>query len=292
MKRSNVSSALIMVSASVTWGSFGVLSQFIHWDPLSQAIGRNLLCALMLAIYIGITRQWAFRWEKHVIAGSIFGGLCNMLFLLSMGFTSPATTVAIFYISPVFNLIIALARERRPPKYTELVWLTLAMAGLYFVARSDFDAGNEWGVIFAVLSGVCWVVAIEVSHVISPKETLTIATWGNAATGLAFIPLALFLGTAVPTLEQSNWMMILSIGNVLAYLLWAKSVSKVKPQVSAIISVIEVPVSMLLTWLLVNKPLTGDQVVGAVLIMIAATGTILTQKEKKKDSTPVDKPSP
>ena len=142
----------------------------------------------------------------------VFGGLTNLLFFLALTETSVVRALMFFYLSPVWNLIVARFTQGQPMTLRKLVVVGVGLGGAIVLLGAYDLALFTWnrGDTFALLAGLCFAISI-IGLQRSPKTpawALTALHWLGTAF-MAFLGL-LILHPAPPSLATwPTWLPLL-----------------------------------------------------------------------------------
>ena len=142
----------------------------------------------------------------------VFGGLTNLLFFLALTETTVVRALMFFYLSPVWNLVLARLTQGQPLTLRKLVVVGVGLAGAAVLLGAYDLTLITWnrGDTFAMLSGLCFAISI-IGLQMSPQTpawALTALHW----LGTAFMALLglILLRPAPPVLATwPTWLPLL-----------------------------------------------------------------------------------
>ena len=182
---------LITLALCVCWGLNQVAGKVALVDigPVTQATLRSGIGAIVLLIFVAMTRRPIFRPDGTLIAGMIAGALFALEFLalyLALKLTTASSAAVLLYTAPFFVALGAVAflpSERLSARQ----WLGLGLAflgvaiGLYRTTPGATLAGD----LMALAAGALWgattvVVKATRLKLIDPVKTLLYQTAAGA----------------------------------------------------------------------------------------------------------------
>lgn len=253
---------------------------------------RFLLAAIGLLIYGLITRQPLILPGKYLKVGIIMGLIMSLnIALLFKAFELLPSAVAIlfFYIYPSLTSIWAKLLNNVPIAKIRILAISICLFGVVLLYWGSFELRvNVLGILYAVLSAVLMSYLIMLLEKYMPEVNkisynLTIfyvaivsyLAWSLInqdifvlgqiePTGILYLLLLVLL----PTLA-SNFLMCYGMNTA--------------PAVDAsILNIIETPCAAIYAYIIFGDVLAGWQIVGAILIMIAAVTPSVVDKFKEK----------
>jgi len=223
-----------MVAASVCWSLGGLCIKFIPWSAMSIVGLRALLAAVVFAM---------FRRSVKIdfTPGNILGALClsatTLLFVFANKTTTAAAAILLQFTAPVFIILIELIFHRKRPKPSELIAVSVTIAGMLFFFAGKLEQGSLLGNIFAILSGLFFagVFVCNKRPDTNPEHALFLGFLINAAIGLPFA------FTSV-TADAVAWGFMLLLGVVqvgLAYVFFSVGIRRTPALFACLITALE-----------------------------------------------------
>ena len=280
MNKHNSSAFLAAILAAFLMGSLGF---FVRESACSAQACSFVRFAIGLMLVAGL-----LDWQRLCGAGS-FGcsckcavsgagiSLCILFYFLSIQCISVGIAALLLYTGPVFAVLGEAVLNRSLPPRRDGVLIAMSVAGIVAVsvfAEGGTGGGDDvMGLVYGLLSGVCYAVYILLTRYIPQGVALVQRTFWQFVTGcvLLAVPLA---GTenAFAGVEQ-GWPYLLCIGifqGFLVMLLIAYAVRHLTAVQFGTISYLEPAVAVLLGWLIYAEMLTPGQWLGFVLVIAAS----------------------
>ncbi|PJI92021.1 EamA-like transporter family protein [Yoonia maricola] len=279
--RTVILASLIVIGFGVLWG--------FYWLPLRQidALGFTgpwgtvaimVVGAICLAPWGWRRRKVLFASHPMAIASLILGGCSLMFYSLGLLYGRVAIIVILFYLTPVWSTIIGRYLLGWPITRSRVAALLAGIVGLVLILGADGEVPvprglGEW---LGLASGFAWAVAsigIKVKSAAGPAESTFLFAVGALVGGLILAPML----APIPDFERLAdpfaivswvvftgvlWWVVSIIG-----LLWATT--KLEPARVGILLMSEVVVSVLSAAMIAGEHLSGVELIGGALVLIA-----------------------
>ena len=279
-----------MLLVVLIWGTnFSVVKVALeHIPPLAFVALRFAIAGIVLGFILwrreGMLLPPRQSWVRLVLLGIIGNTLYQVLFVLSLAYTTAANSSLLIAATPALVALFgaALGIERLTRAITGGVALALAGAALVVVARGvEVSSATFTGDMLALAAALCWAF-----------YTLGVRTLGAGVSPLSITTLTTMIGlpglllVGGPELVRVDWYAIDALGwvgiayssllaIVLAYLLWNTSVRKVGSNRTAIFGCAIPLVATLVAWPVLGEQPVLLQGIGALLII---GGVLLTRR--------------
>lgn len=279
------SSTALIVLAALCWGVSGGLGGMLldqGWDPYVISFYRGLVGLLFALVWLCLHPGGSgFRdsrlWFWSAIAGLGVAGNFAFYFL-SISQSSVAVAATLMYSAPVFVYLICFTLGMERPTLFKCAAIAVVVVGLVLltrVYRLDESAITLVGVGAGLLSGLSYAGFIfsfkSAARHGSPQAILTI--------GFAVLASVLVwpgpTGQYVLAFTTSSWPLLLTfgvLGGGLSFGAYIVGLRGVSPGVASIVALLEPITASLFGWVVLHESLTGSQLVGMTLILVAVTG--------------------
>jgi drug/metabolite transporter (DMT)-like permease len=279
-------------------------------DPLVLAQSRSTIPLLLIAPILWFTHRETLRVKgKHLAQFFLLGilGLAasNYFYYFAIQKTTVATAIVLQYIAPVWVLLYMLARRLQHATTQRLLGVVLAVGGCAIAVglisgRTRFPwlwlSGarfNTTGVIAAELAAVSFAFYnVYAQHLLKTYHRWTVLLY-------ALLGAAVFWQIVNPpwkvaaqhyTAGQWLFMLVFSITSMLIpFSFYFAGLQHLDPTRAVVTACLEPVWAILLTALLLGEFVSGMQVIGIVVVLLA---TILVQlpdrKAKEEDSITVE----
>lgn len=289
---------LLIVCASVSWGTIGIANQALYGYGATNALSLTFL-RLAIATPLFFLASWArLRWRLFQIKRRDLLVMMAMGTMMALSQTfyvaalpsagvTISTLIAICIVPVIIALVSALVtRERLTP--LTLLALAGAVGGtvLLVAARPHLNQGSVslLGVTLAFFSACAYAGFILCRHLLTgsyhPLQINSVA-FGTGALLLLFCASSTRLVLTYPT---TGWLLLLYLGCVpgaLGYALFQTGMRSLSATVASIVTMCEPLTAALLAWILFHEELGPISLLGAGFLLAAMTLILLVMPEKK-----------
>ncbi|WP_456405016.1 DMT family transporter [Thiolapillus sp.] len=280
---------LTLLFAATFWG--------VVWYPLRllQDAGLNGAWQMLVAYGCAFAVLAVLRWPGMAGMGgqgwklalmAIAAGWTNVGFVLAMLEGSVARALILFYLSPLWTVLLGhfFLREKLQP--VTLFTIPLGLLGaLMMVWQPQVGAAAfSWADLAALTAGLAFALTNVITRALHHLGTRqkTLVSWFGVILVAALI--ILFSGQAAPDVSALAWignLFLGAFGFMLATLAVIYGVSHMPVQRSAVILLIEILVGAISAWWLAGEKLSMLEWLGGGLIILA--GLIAISREDVHD---------
>lgn len=290
---------LLIIGSSILWGTALLYSQYILDNGMQSTdlVSLKMLFGFItMFLYILFKDKSLFRIDKRGLAyAAVIGLICHALYNLFMfkavEYTSISTTVTLLYTSPIFVTILSriIFKEKITSKKT--IALVFAVIGSWLTVTGGSLKSlnfNPIGVFYGLGAGLFYgTMTIINKFIVDDYEEVTLLTYTFAFAFLFSLvfsnPLAIFAIEFNPLV----YIFIIMLGvfsTAISYLIYLKGLSfGVESSKASIIATLEVPVSIIGSFLIFNQKLSFWEVIG-VLLVLSSIFIINEKRLKVEDS--------
>ncbi|MGZ5214337.1 MAG: DMT family transporter [Actinomycetota bacterium] len=218
-----------------------------------------------------------------VFAGTIGYGSEAALYFSALNHGSAAAVTLLFYMYPVWVMLVTIGLDRKAPPRTLFIALALALGGSALVVLGGGDAQIATiGIVLALCTSFAYTsYLVGTDRHVKTTDPLTAALWLGAGAATANVVYA-FSFNAVVLPAAGNWwrlvaMAVFSAGAFAAMLVGLQLVGAVR---NAIIGVMEPLTVAVLAFFFLDEPVTVAVVGGGVLILGGAILAMLIRTTK------------
>ncbi len=272
---------LLIAGAATLWGSVGV---FLRWIDLPGKehfvvfIRSVVSVAFLAAVIAAGGRMEDLRPGDHPLLLLVSGALLTLhwvLFLKALNNLPIGDAVFITYLAPVLVALLAPPLLKERLEATTLLALALALGGMGLISLTGQADGAEWsgaGIIYALCSAVSYALLLFILKFLRrDTPSLTVTFYQTAVNAAVLLPFCVFRGFAV---TPRGWLLLVVLGLVhtgLAGLVYVYAVKRVKAQHVGIIAYLEPASAMLYGLLFLGEPVSWQDLVGGLLIILAGS---------------------
>ena len=290
-----ISSTGLLVLAMVILQSGAAYAKTLF--PLVGPEGATTLRLLFASTILCVAwRPWRHRFSPSerkavVVYGLALGGM-NILIYKAVDLIPLGIAVALEFVGP---LAVAVLGSRR---WLDLFWVALAACGiLLLLPIADFESSlNPWGVLYALMAGVCWGIYIVYGKQVAGTLHGGVVTAVGMSVGM-FV--ALPFGIARAGADLFNWKairiaIVVSIfSSVIPYSLEIVALKRIAARTFGVLMALEPVVASVLAVLILGERLTGLQAAAMAMIVAASIGaTAFSGEQNQRQPAETDDPEP
>lgn len=152
---------LMMAICACLWSIGGLLFKYMSWSPFLIAGGRSLFSAMVMAIYMYMSKTKLNICKYSVGAGfSLMGVL--ICFVVANKLTTAANAIVLQYVAPIFVLIISIAFFHHKVHKKEVFIVGITLIGIVLFFFDELSPGNILGNFVAILAGLFFAIMLTV----------------------------------------------------------------------------------------------------------------------------------
>jgi drug/metabolite transporter (DMT)-like permease len=257
------------------------------WYPLRLLEARGLgglwltLASYAAALAVGLGWLWRGRrdWQRQpLVLGlmALAAGWCNVAFVLAILDGTVVRVLLLFYLSPVWTLVLGWVFLEEHPGVSGLVVFVLAVGGAVVMLWNP-AMGMPWPRSQADWLAASSGFAFAFSNVMVRKMRAVSMQTKSAATWLGVVIVAmvsiLIVSQRLPAVAASTWLGAAALGwlgFVVMTLTVIYGVSRMPVHRSAVILLFELVVGAVSSLLLTDEQVLLQEWLGGVLILVAA----------------------
>jgi DME family drug/metabolite transporter len=288
---------LLIVCASVSWGTIGIANQALYTSGATDALSLTFLRLalatplLFLASWLrlGLRRLLAIkRGDLVVMIGmGILMAVCQTCYVAAIPFAGVSvSTLITVCVAPVMIALFSPLFTRERLTLLTLLALADAVIGtiLLVAARSHTDVGNGnfVGIWLAFLSACAYagfmLCGRQLTDNYHPLQVNVVA-FGTGA--LLLLLCSSFTGLAL-TYSVQGWLVLLYLGwvpSALGYALFQAGLRSLSATTASIIAMCEPLTAAVLSWLFFHEELGPFGLLGASCLLIAMTVILLAPQK-------------
>jgi drug/metabolite transporter (DMT)-like permease len=222
-----------------------------------------------LPFFLPLLRQGG--WRRALPAGAI-GAASMVLYNLALSRLDLTVAVVFAYTFPAFAVLLAWLVRGRRPTVLQLVATVLCLTGVIAVSGAWTEAIDPLGVLAALVGAVMHAGYGLVGEGLSNSDGIRAVALSSVltlATALLFAPEQMAAGLAVP-LTMWGWFALSAlIARVIPMWLFSTGSRIVGAGPASLVATVELPLALLIGILLLNEQMTGLQVTGVLMVVLA-----------------------
>ena len=275
---------LFVMAGAITWSSAGFFTRLIALDYPTMIAGRGIFGAIgMLALVIAFApRTWMNqfrdmdRWDALYIANYVFGTIC---YVSSLGQTSIAHNAVIFATLPFIAALLGWIFMRELPSREAVLSSIIAMAGVFVMVGFSND-GALLGDVLSLLGTSSMAASIIIVRKHSTVNIAAGAVIASFVSGVIVLPFA-DLSAVTPT--HFVYLVLFGLLNASAGLtLYSLGSKRLPPVETALISLIDTPLSPFWVWLAFGEKFGPQTMMGGLIVLFAVILHILLSQRRQR----------
>ena len=265
----------------ISMAIFGTLGLFVRNIPVSSgelALYRAVLAALLIGIFLLITKQKIplSNIKKEVpllFVSGIAMGINWILLFEAYKYTTVSVATLSYYFAPVIVTAVCplLFKEKLTAK--QILCFIMSTAGLVLITGiGDVGGGNDLiGILFGLGAAVFYATVVLINKFIKGVEGIHRTFLQFIAAIIVLIPYVLMTsGVSLGNMNSLGWINLLVVGLVhtgLTYCLYFSSLKELTGQKAAILSYIDPLVAVLISVTILGESMSLWQALGGILIL-------------------------
>lgn len=269
---------LMMIFSMVIFGTLGVFVRNIPVSSGELALYRAILAALLIAVYLGITKQKIpfANIKKEVpllLASGVAMGI-NWIFLFqAYKYTTVSLATLSYYFAPVIVTVACpfLFTEKLTGK--QIICFLMSTSGLVMITGIGKIGSNTdfIGILWGLGAAFFYAVVILLNKFIKGVEGIHRTFLQFLSAIVILIPyVAVTGGVTLGQLHTVGWINLLIVGLLhtgITYCLYFSALKELPGQKAAILSYIDPLVAVVISITVLGESMTVWQAVGGLLIL-------------------------
>lgn len=265
----------------ISMATFGTIGLFVRNIPVSSgelALYRDVLAALLLGIFLLLTRQKipVRKIKKEIpllLASGVAMGINWILLFEAYKYTSVSIATLSYYFAPVIVTAVSpfLFKEKLTGK--QILCFVMSTVGLVLITGiGTSGSGNDIvGILFGLGAACFYATVILLNKFIKNVEGIHRTFLQFISAIIVLLPYVIFTGGfTLDALDGKGWTNLLIIGLIhtgVTYCLYFSSLKELPGQKAAILSYIDPLVAVLISVTVLGEAMTVPQIIGGVLIL-------------------------
>lgn len=264
---------LMMAVCACMWSIGGIFIKLVSWSPFLIAGGRSLLAALVMAVFMYITKV-----KVNVCKYSVGAGLCLLgvlvCFVTANKLTTAANAIILQYTAPIFILIISILFLHHQVHKKEVITVLITTFGIVFFFFDELSFGNILGNILAILAGLFLGIMFLIIGFGGGKDDsirLSSILIGHIFTALVGIPVGI---TMTSSYAPSEFICIIILGIIqlgIPYVLYALASRDCSPLACSLIGMIEPILNPIWVLIFSGEAPGFYALIGGIIVVAAVT---------------------
>ena len=269
---------LMMIFSMVIFGTLGLFVRNIPVSSGELALYRAILAALLIAVYLGITKQKILfaniKKEVPLLLASGVAMRVNWIFLFqAYKYTTVSLATLSYYFAPVIVTVACpfLFKEKLTGK--QIICFLMSTAGLVMITGIGKIGSNTdfIGILWGLGAAFFYAVVILLNKFIKGVEGIHRTFLQFLSAIVILIPyVAVTGGVTLGQLHTVGWINLLIVGLLhtgITYCLYFSALKELPGQKAAILSYIDPLVAVVISITVLGESMTVWQAVGGLLIL-------------------------
>ena len=269
---------LMMIFSMVIFGTLGLFVRNIPVSSGELALYRAILAALLIAVYLGITKQKIpfanIKKEVPLLLASGVAMGVNWIFLFqAYKYTTVSLATLSYYFAPVIVTVACpfLFKEKLTGK--QIICFLMSTAGLVMITGIGKIGSNTdfIGILWGLGAAFFYAVVILLNKFIKGVEGIHRTFLQFLSAIVILIPyVAVTGGVTLGQLHTVGWINLLIVGLLhtgITYCLYFSALKELPGQKAAILSYIDPLVAVVISVTVLGESMTVWQSVGGLLIL-------------------------
>jgi drug/metabolite transporter (DMT)-like permease len=283
LSSSRVKGFFYILTADLLWGLSGTAAKYFfnrQVSPYDLVQMRLLISSLLLALALALVSPGLLRIERrdvpYMMVFSIAGmSLVQFTYFFTISQTNVATAIFLEYLCPVFILLYQLFTRKENFTRAKILSLLCAVGGGFLMVKGK-TGGGMMVTALGLASGLTSAVAFAFYTLYSRYGLKKYSSWTVLLWGMVF-------GALVWCCYRPPWITFMSYGprewwfflyiaifaTIIPFGLFFLGLRHLTPVVAGITSTMEPVAAGVMAFLILGEVLTGIQLAGCLLILIA-----------------------
>ena len=283
-RQEHLMGVIFVTAGAVTWSSAGFFTRLISLDYPTMIAGRGIFGAVgMLALIVAFSpRTWTRqfrdmdRWDGLYIVNYIFGTIC---YITSLGQTSIAHNAVIFATLPFVAAFLGWLVMRELPSRDAVFASMIAMVGVVMMVGFSND-GALVGDVLSFLGTASMAASIVI---VRRNPTVNIAAGAVIASFVSGVIVLPFADLSAVTPTHFLYLVLFGLLNASAGLtLFSLGSKRLPPIETALISLIDTPLSPFWVWLAFGEKIGPQTLMGGGIVLFAVILHIFMSQRRQR----------
>lgn len=289
MEQKSIKAKFMLTGSMLIFGSIGVFRKYIPLSSGVLAFSRGLLGALFLCAFIKISGR---KTEKNIdrkkllflILTGCFMGINWMLLFEAYNNTTVSTATLCYYMEPTIVILLSPFFFREKLTIKKIVYAAVSFAGMVLVSGvvegGSRSSSDMKGILLGLGAAVFYSAVVILNKKVDMEDAYEKTSIQLFAAAIIMIPY-IFVTREFSNIQLNVTaiIMIIIVGIVhtgIAYVLYFGSIKSLNSQSIAVMSYIDPVAALLFSALILQERMTIYGVIGAILILGSAGGSLKT----------------
>jgi drug/metabolite transporter (DMT)-like permease len=260
---------IYVLLSAICFSLGGVLIKSIPWSSVTIQGMRSLFAFLVVGIYM-VLMHHRFVWNKTVVAGAAINTVMSFSFVEATKLTTAANAIVLQFTEPVFVILFMWFLYKKKPGKDAVITCGVVFAGIVIFFLESLSGGGMAGNLLAVFSGATYALVMMLK-----------GFDGADFESSLLVSYVMSMVLSVPEVRQEIgnsslqiWILVILLGVFqfgFSYIFLSKGLDRVSPVTASLTSTIEPVLNPILVAVFCGEKVGWLSVLGAVLVIGAAT---------------------
>ena len=277
---------LLFIAAALLAGLWWIPVRFLESLGFSGAWSSVAMAAGALPLIVVVRRRLIVRPALKDCLGAIAIGAGMLLYGVALTQAEIIRVLILFYLAPMWSLLIEFVFMNRKIGLLDLAALALALTGIVVVQGASLELGllPSLGDAMALASGLIFAIGSAIVFENEDTDAMSLATMVVATVGLLGLPIALVLSHPI-TVSPASIQLLTALGTAFlagvvflapVVFITSKAAVILPPSVLTMLFTLEVIAGVVSSAIATSEPFGLPQITGSVLIV----GAVLVSASK------------
>ncbi|MDX2510988.1 MAG: DMT family transporter [Desulfobacterales bacterium] len=269
---------IALLGSATCFSMLGVLARMVKSDLSTWEIclGRALvgvLCVLVLHVLLKVQIDGPSR--PVLLVRGLSGAICFLNIVAAMQQLPIGMAMVLFYLFPVFAALLTPLINNEPVRRLQWVFVSISFAGILLLLGPGFGAVDlSFGHVFAVTAAffgglnICLVRRLSCDH----SPFCIYMYMSLVAIAVSVVPAFQHNQLVIPPAYALYSLLAIGVLGTGAQLSLNYGFVHLRASEGSLVLMSQVPMSMILGFVLFHEPIGGMFVAGAVLILVSSWG--------------------
>jgi drug/metabolite transporter (DMT)-like permease len=275
-----MSAGLKLHLAVLLFGAAGLMGKVIAMPATQLVLGRTLIGAIALALFIGFfaKQEHRFGWSSVgmskltlLVGSGIMLAIHWWTFFYAIQLAGVGVAVVGFSAFPVFVTLLEAMLQKRQVQPMDALVTAIVVIGLWLVAPSiSWQDATFQGLAWGVISGALFaVLALLNKSLVSVFGGLRLGFWQQAMAAVCCCLLVDWSALRVSAYDGVNLLLLGVLLTAIPHVLFISCLRHIRAHMAAIVTSLEPVYAIIFAWLLLAEQPPLSTLLGAGIILFA-----------------------
>lgn len=268
LNKDSLRGTVYVLLSAICFSTGGVLIKLLPWSSMTIQGLRSIFAIPIIGGFMLLRRQ-RFVWNKTVLFGAVLNTVMAFSFVAATKMTTAANAIVLQFTEPIFVILLMWLLYKKRPGKDAVAACIVVFAGILCFFFESLGAGAMAGNLLAIVSGLTYALVMMMKKFDGAdfESSLLVSNLMSAVIGIPFY-------MQETQYSADTWLFMLLLGVVqfgFSYIFLSKGLDYVSPVTASLTSTIEPILNPILVAAFYGETIGRVAVVGAVLVVGAAT---------------------